>query len=99
MGTRDFHQDLKIGESTFAEVYRGRRGNESFAVKVFKQVLWTTILTIYTHIHTYILYIHMHAHTHFNLDTQIMKGAIVQVRCIIQRDIMLVLHGESISLV
>lgn len=44
-GTRNFHDDLKIGESTFAEVYRGRRGNESFAVKVFKQVLWTTILT------------------------------------------------------
>ncbi|KAM9467595.1 interleukin-1 receptor-associated kinase 3 isoform 2-T2 [Clarias gariepinus] len=37
VGTRNFHQDLKIGESTFAEVYQGRRGNESFAVKVFKQ--------------------------------------------------------------
>ncbi|MCJ8743384.1 hypothetical protein PDJAM_G00093410 [Pangasius djambal] len=37
VGTRNFHQDLKIGGSTFAEVYRGRRGNESFAVKVFKQ--------------------------------------------------------------
>ncbi|KAF4079734.1 hypothetical protein AMELA_G00181660 [Ameiurus melas] len=36
-GTRNFHHDLKIGESTFAEVYRGRRGNESFTVKVFKQ--------------------------------------------------------------
>ncbi|KAI4897649.1 hypothetical protein NFI96_025735 [Prochilodus magdalenae] len=36
-GTSNFHQDLKIGESTFSEVYRGRRGNESFAVKVFKQ--------------------------------------------------------------
>uniref|UniRef100_A0A3B1J715 Interleukin 1 receptor associated kinase 3 n=1 Tax=Astyanax mexicanus TaxID=7994 RepID=A0A3B1J715_ASTMX len=36
-GTRNFHGDLKIGESTFSEVYRGRWGNESFAVKVFKQ--------------------------------------------------------------
>ncbi|XP_072529203.1 interleukin-1 receptor-associated kinase 3 [Salminus brasiliensis] len=36
-GTRNFHEDLKIGKSTFAEVYRGRWGNESFAVKVFKQ--------------------------------------------------------------
>ncbi|KAL7828039.1 hypothetical protein AOLI_G00311910 [Acnodon oligacanthus] len=36
-GTKNFHQDLKIGQNTFSEVYRGRRGNESFAVKVFKQ--------------------------------------------------------------
>ncbi|XP_067283212.1 interleukin-1 receptor-associated kinase 3 isoform X2 [Pseudorasbora parva] len=36
-GTRHFHQDLKIGESVFAEVFRGRWGNRSFAVKVFKQ--------------------------------------------------------------
>ncbi|XP_017551322.1 interleukin-1 receptor-associated kinase 3 [Pygocentrus nattereri] len=36
-GTKNFHQDLKIGQSTFSEIYRGRRGNESFAVKVFKQ--------------------------------------------------------------
>ncbi|KAF7693939.1 interleukin-1 receptor-associated kinase 3 [Silurus meridionalis] len=37
VGTRNFHQDLKIGGNTFAEVYKGRRGNENFAVKVFKQ--------------------------------------------------------------
>ncbi|XP_051974786.1 interleukin-1 receptor-associated kinase 3 isoform X2 [Xyrauchen texanus] len=36
-GTRNFHQDLKIGASTFAEVYCGRWGSKSFAVKVFKQ--------------------------------------------------------------
>ncbi|XP_062862192.1 interleukin-1 receptor-associated kinase 3 [Trichomycterus rosablanca] len=36
-GTGNFRQDLKMGESTFAELYRGRRGNESFVVKVFKQ--------------------------------------------------------------
>ncbi|XP_067247889.1 interleukin-1 receptor-associated kinase 3 [Chanodichthys erythropterus] len=36
-GTRHFHQDLKIGGSAFAEVYCGRWGNGSFAVKVFKQ--------------------------------------------------------------
>uniref|UniRef100_A0A3B1K2T4 Interleukin 1 receptor associated kinase 3 n=1 Tax=Astyanax mexicanus TaxID=7994 RepID=A0A3B1K2T4_ASTMX len=45
-GTRNFHGDLKIGESTFSEVYRGRWGNESFAVKVFKQVKcgsWKTL--------------------------------------------------------
>ncbi|XP_048013338.1 interleukin-1 receptor-associated kinase 3 isoform X2 [Megalobrama amblycephala] len=36
-GTRHFHQDLKIGGSVFAEVYCGRWGNRSFAVKVFKQ--------------------------------------------------------------
>ncbi|XP_043092813.1 interleukin-1 receptor-associated kinase 3 isoform X2 [Puntigrus tetrazona] len=36
-GTRHFHQDLKIGASAFAEVYCGKRGNRSFAVKVFKQ--------------------------------------------------------------
>lgn len=38
-GTRHFHQDLKIGGSVFTEVYCGRWGNGSFAVKVFKQVL------------------------------------------------------------
>lgn len=43
VGTRNFHLDLKIGESTFAEVYQGRRGNESFAVKVFKKVMWSTM--------------------------------------------------------
>ncbi|KAG7320398.1 hypothetical protein KOW79_016251 [Hemibagrus wyckioides] len=37
VGTRNFHKDLKIAESALAEVYQGRRGNESFAVKVFKQ--------------------------------------------------------------
>ncbi|XP_056604048.1 interleukin-1 receptor-associated kinase 3 isoform X2 [Triplophysa dalaica] len=36
-GTRHFHHDLKIGGSAFAEVYCGRWGNQSFAVKVFKQ--------------------------------------------------------------
>ncbi|XP_016390517.1 interleukin-1 receptor-associated kinase 3-like isoform X2 [Sinocyclocheilus rhinocerous] len=36
-GTRHFHQDLKIGASAFAEVYCGKWGNGSFAVKVFKQ--------------------------------------------------------------
>ncbi|XP_027007475.2 interleukin-1 receptor-associated kinase 3 [Tachysurus fulvidraco] len=37
VGTRNFHQDMKIADSTFAEVYQGRQGNKSFAVKVFKQ--------------------------------------------------------------
>uniref|UniRef100_A0A8C1RVB6 Interleukin-1 receptor-associated kinase 3-like n=1 Tax=Cyprinus carpio TaxID=7962 RepID=A0A8C1RVB6_CYPCA len=36
-GTRHFHQDLKIRASAFAEVYCGKWGNRSFAVKVFKQ--------------------------------------------------------------
>ncbi|KAK2892855.1 hypothetical protein Q8A67_012843 [Cirrhinus molitorella] len=36
-GTRHFHQDLKIGSSVFAEVYCGKWGNRSFAVKVFRQ--------------------------------------------------------------
>uniref|UniRef100_A0A672K1V9 Interleukin-1 receptor-associated kinase 3-like n=1 Tax=Sinocyclocheilus grahami TaxID=75366 RepID=A0A672K1V9_SINGR len=36
-GTRHFHQDLKIGASAFTEVYCGKWGNGSFAVKVFKQ--------------------------------------------------------------
>ncbi|KAK7149776.1 hypothetical protein R3I94_009171 [Phoxinus phoxinus] len=37
VGTRHFHQDLKTGESVLAEVYCGRWGSRSFAVKVFKQ--------------------------------------------------------------
>nr|XP_015208216.1 PREDICTED: interleukin-1 receptor-associated kinase 3 isoform X1 [Lepisosteus oculatus]XP_015208218.1 PREDICTED: interleukin-1 receptor-associated kinase 3 isoform X1 [Lepisosteus oculatus]XP_015208219.1 PREDICTED: interleukin-1 receptor-associated kinase 3 isoform X1 [Lepisosteus oculatus] len=37
MGTRNFHQDLKIGEGTFSEVYKGVIGNQIFAVKLFKQ--------------------------------------------------------------
>ncbi|XP_051543998.1 interleukin-1 receptor-associated kinase 3-like [Myxocyprinus asiaticus] len=36
-GTRNFHKDLKIGASAFAEVFCGRWANKSFAVKVFKQ--------------------------------------------------------------
>nr|QKY59695.1 interleukin-1 receptor-associated kinase 3 [Boleophthalmus pectinirostris] len=36
-GTRNFHQDMKIGEGNFSEVYRAVKGNESFAVKLFKQ--------------------------------------------------------------
>ncbi len=38
-GTRHFHQELKLGASAFAEVYCGKWGNRSFAVKVFKQVI------------------------------------------------------------
>uniref|UniRef100_A0A8C1WYR0 Interleukin-1 receptor-associated kinase 3 n=1 Tax=Cyprinus carpio TaxID=7962 RepID=A0A8C1WYR0_CYPCA len=36
-GTKHFHQDLKIRASAFADVYCGKWGNRSFAVKVFKQ--------------------------------------------------------------
>lgn len=37
-GTRQFHQDMKIAEGNFSDVYRAVRGNETFAVKLFKQV-------------------------------------------------------------
>ncbi|TSK13274.1 Interleukin-1 receptor-associated kinase 3 [Bagarius yarrelli] len=52
VGTRNFHQDLKIGGNAFAEVYKGKRGNENFVVKLFKQenkkswkVLWERFRT------------------------------------------------------
>uniref|UniRef100_A0AAZ3R126 Protein kinase domain-containing protein n=1 Tax=Oncorhynchus tshawytscha TaxID=74940 RepID=A0AAZ3R126_ONCTS len=37
-GTRHFHQDMKISEGSFSAVYRVIKGNETFAVKLFKQV-------------------------------------------------------------
>uniref|UniRef100_A0A8K9V2Q3 Interleukin 1 receptor associated kinase 3 n=1 Tax=Oncorhynchus mykiss TaxID=8022 RepID=A0A8K9V2Q3_ONCMY len=37
-GTRHFHQDMKISEGSFSAVYRVVKGNETFAVKLFKQV-------------------------------------------------------------
>nr|XP_014340201.1 PREDICTED: interleukin-1 receptor-associated kinase 3 [Latimeria chalumnae] len=37
-GTRDFHRDLMIGEGTFFEVYKAEIHNQTFAVKLLKQV-------------------------------------------------------------
>ncbi|XP_071391069.1 interleukin-1 receptor-associated kinase 3 [Centroberyx affinis] len=37
-GTRDFHREMKIAEGHFADLYRAQTGNETFAVKLFKQV-------------------------------------------------------------
>ncbi|KAM4615337.1 interleukin-1 receptor-associated kinase 3 isoform 2-T2 [Polymixia lowei] len=37
-GTRNFHHEMKIAEGKFSDVYRGQTGNETFAVKLFKQV-------------------------------------------------------------
>ncbi|XP_010900327.2 interleukin-1 receptor-associated kinase 3 isoform X1 [Esox lucius] len=37
-GTRNFHQDMKIMEGKFSVIYRGMKGNQPFAVKLFKQV-------------------------------------------------------------
>uniref|UniRef100_A0A8C8IX28 Protein kinase domain-containing protein n=1 Tax=Oncorhynchus tshawytscha TaxID=74940 RepID=A0A8C8IX28_ONCTS len=37
-GTRHFHQDMKISVGSFSAVYRVIKGNETFAVKLFKQV-------------------------------------------------------------
>ncbi|XP_067110850.1 interleukin-1 receptor-associated kinase 3 isoform X2 [Osmerus mordax] len=36
-GTRNFHHDMKIAEGNFSEIYRAVKGNETFAVKLFKQ--------------------------------------------------------------
>lgn len=48
-GTGHFHQDKRIGGGTFSDVYRGIKGNETFAVKVFKQVGYCTpFFTQYT---------------------------------------------------
>ncbi|KAG9328435.1 hypothetical protein JZ751_013960 [Albula glossodonta] len=51
-GTRNFHQNLKVGEGPFSEVYKGVKGNLTFAVKLFKQEkkaswkkLWDTFRT------------------------------------------------------
>ncbi|RXM97989.1 Interleukin-1 receptor-associated kinase 3 [Acipenser ruthenus] len=50
-GTRNFHQDLKIGEGAFSEVYRAVMRNQAYAVKLFKQdnptlLPWETRLNI-----------------------------------------------------
>ncbi|KAJ8245365.1 hypothetical protein GJAV_G00269980 [Gymnothorax javanicus] len=50
--TRDFHPSSKIGENAVSEVYMGRKGDQTFAVKLFKQEknsawrkLWTAFQT------------------------------------------------------
>uniref|UniRef100_A0A674A691 Interleukin 1 receptor associated kinase 3 n=1 Tax=Salmo trutta TaxID=8032 RepID=A0A674A691_SALTR len=45
-GTRHFHQDMKISEGSFSAVYRAVKGNETFAVKLFKQVLTLPLHTV-----------------------------------------------------
>ncbi|XP_066524109.1 interleukin-1 receptor-associated kinase 3 [Hoplias malabaricus] len=61
-GTRNFHQDLKIGASNFSELYRGRRGNESFAVKVFKQGNRGSWKTLWEKFKTEIEVLHLYQH-------------------------------------
>nr|QKD77244.1 interleukin-1 receptor-associated kinase 3 [Anguilla japonica] len=36
-GTHNFHQNSRIWESTFSEVYKGTKGDQTFSVKLFKQ--------------------------------------------------------------
>ncbi|XP_070784858.1 interleukin-1 receptor-associated kinase 3 isoform X1 [Enoplosus armatus] len=37
-GTRDFHPDMRIAAGHFSDVYRAQIGNETYAVKLFKQI-------------------------------------------------------------
>ncbi|XP_076861163.1 interleukin-1 receptor-associated kinase 3 isoform X2 [Brachyhypopomus gauderio] len=61
-GTRNFHHDLKIGENTFADVYRGRWGNESFVVKVFKQASKASWKTLWEQFKTEIEVLQLYQH-------------------------------------
>ncbi|KAM7377802.1 hypothetical protein PAMA_012951 [Pampus argenteus] len=37
-GTRGFHQEERVAEGTFSDIYRAQMGNKTFAVKLFKQI-------------------------------------------------------------
>uniref|UniRef100_A0A4W6ELT0 Interleukin-1 receptor-associated kinase 3 n=1 Tax=Lates calcarifer TaxID=8187 RepID=A0A4W6ELT0_LATCA len=37
-GTRDFHDEMRIAEGQFSNVYKAQIGNKTFAVKLFKQI-------------------------------------------------------------
>ncbi|KAF7648936.1 hypothetical protein LDENG_00149860 [Lucifuga dentata] len=37
-GTRDFHREMRIAEGHFSDVYRAQMANQTFAVKLFKQI-------------------------------------------------------------
>ncbi|XP_036376141.1 interleukin-1 receptor-associated kinase 3 [Megalops cyprinoides] len=60
MATQNFHQSLKIGEGAFSEVYKGVKGNQTFAVKMLKQEkkdawkkLWNAFRTEIEVLHLY----------------------------------------------
>ncbi|KAK1166760.1 interleukin-1 receptor-associated kinase 3 [Acipenser oxyrinchus oxyrinchus] len=63
-GTRNFHQDLKIGEGAFSEVYRAVMRNQTYAVKLFKQgkqTEWKKLWKLFmSEINVLILYHHPH---------------------------------------
>ncbi|XP_063067520.1 interleukin-1 receptor-associated kinase 3 [Engraulis encrasicolus] len=59
-GTGNFHEENKIGGGHFSDVYRGMKGSQAFAVKVFKQVqngswksLWEKFRTEMEVLHLY----------------------------------------------
>ncbi|XP_045928604.1 interleukin-1 receptor-associated kinase 3 isoform X2 [Micropterus dolomieu] len=41
-GTRHFHDEMRIAEGPFSDVYRAQMGSRTFAVKVFKQINQTS---------------------------------------------------------
>ncbi|XP_041114219.1 interleukin-1 receptor-associated kinase 3 isoform X2 [Polyodon spathula] len=63
-GTRNFHQDLKIGEGTFSEVYKAVMRNQTYAVKLFKQgkqTEWKKLWKLFmSEINVLLLYHHPH---------------------------------------
>lgn len=38
-GTRDFHHELRIADGHFSDIYKAQIRNQTFAVKLFKQVI------------------------------------------------------------
>ncbi|XP_062384199.1 interleukin-1 receptor-associated kinase 3 [Sardina pilchardus] len=61
-GTGNFHQDRRIGGGAFSDVYRGTKGNESFAVKVFKQVQNTSWQVLWEKFRKEMEVLHLYQH-------------------------------------
>ncbi|XP_076159331.1 interleukin-1 receptor-associated kinase 3 [Alosa pseudoharengus] len=61
-GTGNFHQDRRIGGGAFSDVYRGIKGNETFAVKVFKQVQNTSWQVLWEKFRKEMEILHLYRH-------------------------------------
>ena len=56
-GTNNFHKDFLIGEGEIFEVYRAEIQNQTYAIKLFKQV-WKELISQDSHC-TYLLIFHI----------------------------------------
>ncbi|KAL2087334.1 hypothetical protein ACEWY4_016162 [Coilia grayii] len=61
-GTGNFREENKIGGGHFSDVYRGMKGSEAFAVKVFKQVQNTSWKSLWEKFRREMEVLHLYQH-------------------------------------